>query len=155
MRTFGFGAVGRAGNASPPPPPPPREDALLVRWDDDGAGLGRGEGRADWVVDAREGNGDEVAVAAGVPHAVEVFLRAPGRGADDDGEERGGNGLLEDADAEAEAEEGRAPLLPTAERDDCAVDDFNRRTRLPPAPLSFMVFGDMPGSRPPGPGRAG
>lgn len=87
-------------------------------------------------------------VAVGVPHAVvEVVLRALGR--EDDCEERGGNGL---DDAE---EEGRAPFLPTAEREDWAVEDFNRRTRLPPAPLSLTVLGDMPGRRPPGPGRAG
>lgn len=50
-------------------------------------------------------------VAVGVPHAVvEVVLRALGR--EDDCEERGGNGL---DDAE---EEGRAPFLPTAERED-------------------------------------
>ena len=64
-------------------------------------------------------------------------------------EERGGKGLLEDEP------EGRAPLLPTAEREDWAVEDFSRRTRLPPAPLPFTVLGDMPGRTPPGPGRAG
>ncbi len=39
-----FAAVGRARE---PPPPPPREDALLVRWDDDGAEL---DGERDGLV---------------------------------------------------------------------------------------------------------
>ena len=142
MRTLGFGAVGRAGNASEP-------DWLELRREDDGVGVGRGEGRLDddVGVGAREDDG----VGAGVPHAVvAALLRDAARDEEGDAEESGGNGLLEDA-----AEEGRAPLLPTAERDDWAVDDFKRSTRLPPAPLPFTVLGDMPGSSPPGPGSAG
>lgn len=140
MRTFGFGAAGRAGNAS-------ELEVFAVR--EDGAAVGRGEERLDAVVKG-DGDDDDEGAGAAVPHAVVVLFRAAGRAEDDDTDERGGNGLLKD-----ETEEGRAPLRPTAEREDCAVDDFKRSTRLPPAPLPFTVSGDMPGRSPPGPGRAG
>ena len=136
MRTFGLGAAGSAGNAS----------ALfaLEVCEEEGvlSAVGRGEGRGEGRLDALG--------AAAVPQAVVALFRLPDRAEEDaDDEERGGNGLLE------EAEEGRAPLRPTADREDWAVDDFKRSTRLPPAPLPFTVDGDMPGRSPPGPGRAG
>lgn len=79
------------------------------------------------------------------PHAAaEAVPRGEGRE-----EERGGKGLADDEDD---------PLLPAAAREDCAVEDFRRSTRLPPVPpvpLVFTVPGDIPGMLPPGPGRAG
>lgn len=131
MRTFGFGAAGSAGNAS-------ALFALGVCEEEGVLGaLGRGEGRLD------------ATGAAVVPQAVVAVFRLLDREEDVEDEDRGGNGLLEDA------EEGRAPVRPTADREDWAVDDFKRSTRLPPAPLPFTVDGDMPGRSPPGPGRAG
>lgn len=131
MRTFGFGAEGRAGKASP----------LFVL----GAfrvvdAAGREGERPEEL--AREGRGAGAAVAQGV---AEVVVLEDEPVADD----RGGKGL------EEEAEPGIAPLLPTAEREDGAVDDFRRRTRLPPTPLPLTVLGDMPGRIPLGPGSAG
>lgn len=140
MSTLGFGAAGRAGNASPPAFEAREDDAIGVEEP-----LGRGEERVD-VLRAGKEDGEG---AAAVPHAVVALLRAAGREEDEDAEERGGNAVAD------EAEEGSAPLRPTADREDCAVDDFKRSTRFPPAPLPLTVSGDMPGSNPPGPGRAG
>lgn len=139
MRTFGFGAAGRAGNASELFEVGAREDDEAVI-----EAVGRGEGRVDALR-----LGKEDGVGGAVPQAVVLVFRAAGREEDEDTEERGGKAVVEDAD------EGRAPLRPIAEREDWAVDDFRRRTRLPPAPLPFTVSGDIPGRRPPGPGRAG
>lgn len=141
MRTLGFGAAGRAGNAS--------EGLAFEAREDDAVGveepLARGEGRVD---EGRLGKEDGEGAAA-VPQAVVALLRAGGREEEEDVEERGGNAVAD------EAEEGSAPLRPTADREDCAVEDFKRSTRLPPAPPPLTVSGDMPGSNPPGPGRAG
>lgn len=129
--TFGFAAAGRAGNASA---------ALLVDGRAELEGVAEEERLGVLGTDGREREGGGAVVAQGVAD-WEAPLRF------DDGPaaaERGGNGF--------EGADGRAPLLPTAERDDCAVDDFKRNTRLPPV---LTVLGDMPGRRPPGPGRAG
>lgn len=122
IRTFGFGAFGRAGKAS----------ALFA--------LGRGDDAGAREEERLPGNDGE---GAAVPQAVAGVL-------DDRAEEpRGGNGLAEELDP------GSAPVLPTADREDCAVDDFKRRTRLPPEPLPLTVLGDIPGRMPLGPGKAG
>lgn len=137
MRTFGFGAAGRAGKAS---------ESLVFAG---GCLVVVEEGAAARVMEAvvvgegREADDDGVG-AAEVPQTVvepgpeglEVLLPPVEA-------ERGGNGLLEEA------------FRPTAEREDCAVDDFNRNTRFPPAPAPLTVLGDMPGRTPLGPGSAG
>lgn len=132
MRTFGFGAEGSAGKAS-------AVFAVGAFRAEDAGGTREGE-RPEEL--ASEGEGAGAAVAQGV--AVVVVL-------EDEPvvEERGGKGL------EEEAEPGNAPLLPTADREDRAVDDFRRRTRLPPTPLPLTVLGDIPGRIPLGPGKAG
>ena len=128
MRTLGLGAAGRAGKASAP-------DALGVDREEDVGGATR-----------EEALGNDGGGAGAVPQAVLVFLDL---GVERAVEERGGKGLEEDD------EPGRAPLLPTVEREDWAVDDFRRRTRFPPSPLPFTVPGFMPGRIPLGPGKAG
>jgi hypothetical protein len=133
MRTFGFGAAGRAGNAS---------ESFVFRAVREVVGAGREDGLIALAmvragVGAAAAQGVVVAVALGAERAVEA--------------ERGGKGLVED-DEDVETIE---PLLPTADREDCAVDDLSRRTRFPPTPLPFTVPGDMPGIWPPGPGKAG
>lgn len=62
------------------------------------------------------------------------------------GAESGGNGFVLLLALE------RLPARPTAERDDCAVDDLRRRTRFPPEPV---VPDESPGRMPGGPGKAG
>ena len=51
------------------------------------------------------------------------------------------------------------PQLPwreTAEREDCAVEDLRRRTRLPEASVPLLVvLGERPGRTPAGPGKEG
>lgn len=129
MRTLGLGAAGRAGKAS-------ALEALALDREEGVGGVAREEALG------RDGGG-----AGAVPQAVLVVLDF---GAEREvEEERGGKGLDEDD------EPGKAPLLPTAEREDWAVDDFKRRTRLPPNPLPFTVPGFMPGRIPLGPGKAG
>jgi hypothetical protein len=135
MRTFGFGAAGRAGNAS-------ELFVFVFRTGREGGGAVRDDGLIALAMDRAGGGaaaaqGVLVAVALGAERAVEA--------------ERGGKGLV-DEDEDVETTE---PLLPTADREDCAVDDLSRRTRFPPPPLPFTVPGDMPGIWPPGPGNAG
>src|SRR2546423_542463 len=66
---------------------------------------------------------------------------------------RAGKGLLGPPAASA------LPQLPcreTADRDDCAVDDLSRRTRLPEVVGSLLVvFDARPGKIPAGPGKDG
>lgn len=127
--TLGLAAAGRAGKASAPLEAGFFTEAVGVEEDERLGALGR----------ARGGGG------AAVAHGVEP---APVR-RDDDGPaaaERGGKGFEDDED------DGMAPLLPTAEREDFAVEDFSRRTREPPV---LTVLGDIPGNSPPGPGKAG
>lgn len=121
IKTFGFGAAGKAGNAL--------RSAVF------GAGPveARGAGRAYDDVVVTVGRVAGVLVHAGIAAARLVF-----------GVDSGGNGLLEVLD--------RLPARPTAEREDCAVDDFRRSTRFPPDPV---VPDDSPGIVPLGPGRAG
>lgn len=128
--TFGFGAVGRAGNASAPEAVGRLELAGVVEADR--LGVLVNEGRAEEGVGAAAAQG----VADGAWERRE----------DDPEAERGGKAFVDVAD------DGKAPLLPTADRDDWAVDDFKRNTREPPV---LTVLADMPGRRPPGPGRAG
>jgi hypothetical protein len=133
ISTFGFGAAGRAGNAS---------ESFVFCTVREGVGAGREDGLMALAmvragVGATVAQGELVVVALGAERAVE--------------EERGGKGLV-DEDEDVETIE---PLLPTTEREDCAVDDLSRRTRFPPTPLPFTVPDDMPGIWPPGPGRAG
>ena len=134
MRTFGFGAVGRAGKAS-------FAFALLVL-----ATCEEGD------EEAVEGEGPDIGGGTAirgpeVPQAVRVFLDAErnvlGEEAEVEDDDSGGKAL---------SEEDNEPFLPIAEREDWAVEDFNRKTRLPPPPPED---GDIPGMTPPGPGRAG
>jgi len=52
---------------------------------------------------------------------------------------RGGNGLCVFLGLNMPC---RLPLLPTADREDCAVDDLSRKTRLPPPALLMVLVGD-------------
>ena len=115
MRTFGFGAEGRAGKAS----------TLSTV----------GDFREEDVGGTREGELEPEGAGAAVAHGVAVVVVFEDVRVVED---RGGKGL------EEEAEPGNAPLLPNADREDCAVDDFRRRRRFPPSPLPLMVLGDMP-----------
>lgn len=129
IRTFGLGAAGKAGKAF----------RSVVR----GAGpdWARGVGREyEDVVVVTVGRVAGVLVHVGILADEERLL------VEEEKEANGGNGLDDDDDEE------RLPVRPTAEREDCAVEDFRRRTRLPPAPV---VVEDMPGRIPLGPGRAG
>jgi hypothetical protein len=109
INVFGLGAAGRAGNAF----------RSVVR----GAGPvdARGAGRAYDDVVVTEGRVGGVLVQTGAFAAAATARLAVGA-------ESGGNGLvllvLE-----------RLPARPTAEREDCAVDDLRRRTRFPPEPV--------------------
>lgn len=128
--TFGFGAAGRAGNASAP------EAAGRVAL----AGVEEADRLGVLVTDGRAKEGVGAATAHGVAEGACERREDPVEA------ERGGKAFAD------EDEDGRAPLLPTADREDWAVDDFNRKTREPPV---LTVLGDIPGRRPPGPGRAG
>lgn len=126
MRTLGFGAAWRAGKAS-------ASDGFGRVDEDDAEADEAAVGRV--VVD---GEGREVAEVDGPAVPQTVVVVGP--------EVRG---------AEVEAESGGKGFPPTAERDDCAVDDFSRSTRFPPAPAPLTVPGDSPGRTPLGPGSAG
>lgn len=129
IKTLGLAAAGSAGKASAPVGAGVCVELAGVDEDERLGALGR----------ARAGEG--AAAAHGVAEAA-------GRREDDGppAAERGGKGF------EDEEVDGIAPLLPTAEREDRAVEDFNLRTREPPV---FTVLGDIPGNNPPGPGKAG
>ena len=127
---FGLGAAGRAGKAS---------DLGMGEARAEAAGVVEVEPLGLPVLEERLADGGGADAAHGVEEG------ATDRRDDDPTEaERGGNRVADD--------EGRAPLRPTAERDDCAVDDFRRSTRLPPV---LTVPGDTAGNIPPEPGRAG
>lgn len=128
--TFGFGAAGSAGNASEPEAVGRAEVAGVLE-----------PLRLEVLV--MVGRAEEDVGAAAAQGVAEVAWE---RREEPTEAERGGKAV---ADVD---EDGRAPLLPTAEREDWAVDDFSRKTREPPV---LTVLGDMPGSMPPGPGRAG
>lgn len=130
IRTLGLAAAGRAGKESAPR----GAGAAGTRLEDGAAD----DGRLTGLGIAGRGKDGGADVAQGVAAAA-FPRREEGPAAAD----RGGKGL--------EGAFGRAPLLPTAEREDLAVDDFKRKTRLPPV-LTAPV--DMPGRRPPA-GRAG
>lgn len=85
-----------------------------------------------------------VAVNDGEERAAVAHAGATVRDAadDDDAEDRGGNAAL-----------GIMPVRPTAERDDCAVDDFNLRTRFPLPMFGVALFDNAAPVE--GPGRAG
>lgn len=120
-----MGAAGRAGNAF----------RSVVR----GAGPvdARGAGRAYDAVVVTDGR------VGGVLFQTGAFAAAAARLAV--GAESGGKGLVL-------LVLDKLPARPTAEREDCAVDDLRRRTRFPPDPV---VLDDKPGRMPGGPGKAG
>lgn len=131
--TLGFAAAGREGKASAPLGAGLRAELVGVDEDERLGALGA-LGRASCIGGAADAHGVE---------AAEPLRR------EDEGPaaaERGGKGFADEED------DGMAPLLPTAEREDLAVECLSRKTREPPV---FTVLGDMPGNNPPGPGKAG
>ena len=102
----GFAPAGRAGNAS--------ERSLEVFL------------ASDTWEETRDGTGEGRANTGGAAHGVAPGLEAPTRLPDPaTPNDNGGKGLLLEA-------EPQLPCLPTAERDDCAVELFNFKTLEPP-----------------------
>lgn len=135
MVVFGFGAVGRAGNAS--------EFAAFAFAVRESGGLE--EGRE--VV----GEGREEVEADGVSQGVAPTLPAPARLAEAEVDAAGGMG----GKGLAAAALPQLPWRLTAEREDCCVELLSFSTRRPPPLLATDVAAEEPGKMPLGPGRVG
>lgn len=142
INVLGFRAAGRAGNASVLRDGLFRPVAAGVVEEPE-----RGTETLDVLRDPEEGRGGNDVPDEGVDDGAPPHVPADFDFDVFDGPASGGNGLLESFPLLK-----RLPLRPTADCEDCAVEDFSLSTRFPLAPAPLVGARDV---MPLGAGRAG